>query len=217
MIEFADILIQMIQSHGVIAVILAMMIEEILVPIPSPVIPMTAGVLLVTADGFLGGLIQLIFLIVIPGSIASVIASFFGYSIGYFGGKPAIERYGSYIGVEYSELEELKEHLTSGREHYYIAFFRAVPVVPLSLIDGASGFFGIGWKKYALWSFLGMIVRNFTLGFIGWQMQEGVRFLASSIDTVSSFVFVFSVIALGLWLVERNADRIYNRIFRVLK
>jgi membrane protein DedA with SNARE-associated domain len=211
--EITELLIQLIQNYGVLAVVLGMMLEEIVMPIPSPIVPMSAGVLLVTADTFLEGIAQIIFLIVIPGSIASVLASYFGYSIGYLGGKPVIERYGRFLDLEWEEIQELRDHMTSGREHYYIALFRAIPVVPLSLIDGASGVFRVEWKKYGVWSLMGMIFRNFTLAFIGWRLQDDFRAVAAGIDTVSTLVLVVVGVTVLLWLVERNAGKVYRRIF----
>lgn len=179
--------IQLIQQHGMLAVVLGMVIEEVFVPIPSPVIPMAASAILIDTTG-LEALFQIFFLIALPASIASVLSSYFVYSIAYFGGKPAIERYGRYLDVSWDEVQHLEHHFDSGREKYYVALFRAIPIVPLSLVSGSAGLFRMDWKEYGVWSFIGMLPRNFGLAVIGWQARDSFIAIASQIDTVSTAV-----------------------------
>lgn len=188
-------LITLIQQHGVIAVMLGAVIEEILVPIPSPIVPMAAGSILVTAEAIPAAFFQIFFLIAIPASIASVISSYFVFGIAYKGGRPVIERYGKYLDVSWEEVQHLEQHFDSGHEKYYVALFRAIPIVPLSVISGAAGLFRMDWKTYGIWSFIGMIPRNLVLAFVGWQLKEGYLKIASQIDTLSTLV---GIILLGL-------------------
>ncbi|MFB6242147.1 MAG: DedA family protein [Candidatus Nanosalina sp.] len=202
-------IVAIIQQYGVLAVVIGVLIEEILVPIPSPIIPMAAGMLLVTAETMPAALVQIIFLIVIPASIASVLSSYFVYAIAYYGGKPAIERYGKYLDVEWGEVEQLEEKFVGGNEKYYIALLRAVPIVPLSLVSGASGLFRVDWKTYGIWSFYGMVFRTFSLALLGWFLRDSVIAVAEQISSVSRLVMVLAVI-LGLgWVLQKNAKRFY--------
>jgi membrane protein DedA with SNARE-associated domain len=212
-----DPLIQLIQQHGVLAVMLGMVIEEVFVPIPSPVIPMAAGAILVDATG-LAALAQILFIIALPASVASVISSYFVYGIAYYGGKPAIKRYGRYLDISWDEVQKLEAHFDHDREKYYVALFRAIPIVPLSLISGSAGLFRMDWKQYGIWSFIGMMPRNFILAVVGWQARDGFMAIASQIDTISTAVAlaaagtVAAVVAyrkakdLYRWLIDRSAD-----------
>ncbi|MFB6147979.1 MAG: DedA family protein, partial [Candidatus Nanohaloarchaea archaeon] len=123
-------LIQLIQQHGVLAVMLGMVVEEVFVPIPSPVIPMAAGAILVQGTG-LEALLFILFMIALPASIASVLSSYFVYGIAYYGGKPVIKEYGRYLDISWEEVQHLEKHFDHEHEKYYVALFRAVPVVPL--------------------------------------------------------------------------------------
>lgn len=204
-------LVALIQQYGVLAVIIGVLIEEIIVPIPSPVIPMAAGMLLVTAETLPAALVQIVLLIVIPASIASVISSYFVYAIAYYGGQPAIEKYGKYLDVEWQEVQQLEEKFVSGNERYYIALFRAIPIVPLSMISGAAGLFRVDWKTYGIWSFYGMLFRTFSLALVGWYVKDGFMAIATQISSLSRLVLVLAVLLGAGWVLQKNAKRFYMK------
>lgn len=204
-------LVALIQQYGVLAVIIGVLIEEIIVPIPSPVIPMAAGMLLVTAETLPAALVQIVLLIVIPASIASVISSYFVYAIAYYGGQPAIEKYGKYLDVEWQEVQQLEEKFVSGNEKYYIALFRAIPIVPLSMISGAAGLFRVDWKTYGIWSFYGMLFRTFSLALVGWYVKDGFMAIATQISSLSRLVLVLAVLLGAGWVLQKNAKRFYMK------
>lgn len=205
-----EALIELIRQYGIWAVMGGAIIEEILVPIPSPIIPMAAGVILVETRQLLPALIQIFFYIALPASFASVISSYFVYSIAYYGGKPLVDRFGKYLDLEWDELQEFEEYFGHEREKHYVAFFRAIPIVPLSMISGAAGLFRMDWKEYGIWSFIGMVPRNFGLALIGWYVQEDVIRLASQIDTLSTAVLVVTGLLVLLFIVDRKLGGIYK-------
>ncbi|MFB6292489.1 MAG: DedA family protein [Candidatus Nanohaloarchaea archaeon] len=203
-------LIQLIQQHGVIAVVLGMIAEEIIVPIPSPVVPMAAGALLVESTSLAPALFEILFLIAIPASIASVISSYFVYGIAYYGGKPVLQRYGRWLDITWEDVQHLEHHFDHEHEKYYVAIFRAAPVLPLSLISGAAGLFRMDWKTYGIWSFIGMLPRNFVLALIGWTVKDDFVKLASRIDTISTAVIVIVAAAVGFVIVYRKTHDFYR-------
>lgn len=205
-------LVEFISQHGVIAVILGMIIEEIFVPIPSPVVPMAAGALLVESTTLVGASLEILFFIALPASIASALSSYFVFAITYYGGKPAIDRYGKWIDVSWEGVQQLEEHFDSGNERYYVALFRAIPIVPLSLISGAAGLFRMDWKQYGLWSFIGMMPRNFFLALIGWSAKDGFQVLAARIDTLSTWVLLFVVGVVAGFILYRKLEQLGHRI-----
>lgn len=208
----AEALIQFVQQYGVLAVVLGVIIEEIIVPIPSPVVPMAAGFIVVDAVTLPTALVQIIFLVVIPASIASVISSYFVYGIAYYGGKPVIKRYGKYLDVSWEEANRLEKQFTSGKEHYYVALFRAIPIVPLSLVSGSAGLFRMDWKQYGLWTLIGMVPRTFSLALAGWYLKDSFLVVASYIDSLSTVVLIGSGAMVGGFLFYRKYGDIYKKI-----
>ncbi len=206
----AEALIQLVQQYGVLAVVLGVVIEEIIVPLPSPVVPMAAGALIVEASTLPDALVQIILLVVIPASVASVISSYFVYGIAYFGGKPVVQRYGKFLDFSWDEASRLEKKFAGGNEHLYVALFRAIPIVPLSLVSGSAGLFRMDWKQYGLWTFIGMIPRTFFLGLAGWYAKSGFLTIASYIDSASTIVLLVTGGAVGAYLFYRRFGDIYK-------
>ncbi len=189
---------------------LGMIIEEVIVPIPSPVIPMAAGALLVESTSLGPALFEILFLIALPASIASVLSSYFVYSIAYFGGKPVLQNYGRWLDITWEDVQHLEHHFDHEHEKYYVALFRAVPVVPLSLVSGAAGLFRMDWKTYGVWSFIGMMPRNFGLALIGWAFKDDFLHFASRIDTVSTAIIVIVAALVGFVVLYRKMQDFYR-------
>jgi len=206
-----EVLIELIQQYGVFAVMAGALIEEILVPIPSPLVPMAAGFLLIETKALLPAIIQIFLIIAVPASFASVISSYFVYSIAYFGGEPLVKRYGKYLDISWGEIQGLEQYFGSEREKHLVMFFRMIPIVPLSLVSGAAGLFQMNWKEYGLWSFFGMLPRNFFLALIGWYVRDDFMALASRIDTLSTAVAVLTVAAVFLWVINRKVTQLYRK------
>jgi len=203
-------LVQLIQQHGVLAVVVGMVVEEVFVPIPSPIIPMAAGAIIVQSEQLLPALIEITFIITLPASIASVISSYFVYGIAFKGGKPILKRYGKYLDISWEEAEKLEEKFAGGNEKYYVALFRAIPIVPLSLISGSAGLFRMDWKQYGIWSFIGMLPRNFVLAFFGWYFADDFIFYANQIDTASTAVLLISAAIVGGFIAYRKLNDLYR-------
>ena len=203
-------LVQIIQQHGVLAVVIGMVIEEVIVPIPSPIIPMAAGAIIVQSEQLLPALFEIMFIITLPASIASVLSSYFVYAIAFKGGKPVLKRYGKYLDISWEEADRLEEKFAGGNEKYYVALFRAIPIVPLSLISGTAGLFRMDWKQYGIWSFIGMLPRNFVLAFFGWYFADDFIFYANQIDTASTAVLLISAAIVGGFIAYRKLNDLYR-------
>jgi len=206
-------IIELIAEHGVIAVMAGMIIEEIFVPIPSPAIPMSAGFLLVEAATISAALFQIFFYIAIPASVASVVSSYFVYSIAYYGGEPIVRKYGKYLDLSWEEIEQVEDHFVgSDNEKYYVAVFRTVPIVPLSLISGSAGLFQMNWKQYGIWSFVGMLPRNFLLAYIGWAVKDDFMAIVSQINSISTAVIIIVAVLIGGFILHRKSKNLYKRL-----
>jgi membrane protein DedA with SNARE-associated domain len=210
--SFLQQMIELIAEHGVLAVMAGMVIEEVFVPIPSPAIPMAAGFLLIDAATISAAFFQILFYIAIPASIASVVSSYFVYSIAYYGGEPIVRKYGRYLDLSWEEIQQFESHFVdTDNEKYFVAIFRAIPIVPLSLVSGSSGLFKMDWKQYGLWSFIGMLPRNFILAYIGWSVKDDFMAIASQIDSVSTAVALIVAFTVGGFIGYRKTKDLYKR------
>jgi len=204
-----------IRTYGPWSVFVGVIIESVIVPIPSPLIIMGAGFVLISPDlGFMDALMPLLLLIVLPGSVASTLGAYIGYAIGYFGGKPLVERWQRFLGFTWSDVEAMERRFQSGQINTTIFFLRALPIFPLSVISAAAGLLRLPIKQFSLWTFYGTIPRCLFLGYLGWGLGETYQSLARGIDRAESIVSALLIIAiLGaiIWLRTRVRRQILEK------
>jgi membrane protein DedA with SNARE-associated domain len=202
--ELTQWVLDSIRAHGALSVFLGVIIESVIVPLPSPVIIMGAGAVLVPAELPLAQALQTVFWqIVVPGSIASTLGSLIGYGIGYWGGKPVVERARRFLGFGWDDVQAMERRLSARNGGPVIFLLRALPIVPLSLISIAGGL--IRWPIGAFigWTFLGSVPRCWLLGYLGWAMRGTYYRLAHGMDRVESLVsalIVVGILGVILWL-----------------
>jgi membrane protein DedA with SNARE-associated domain len=84
--EITQWIMELMRTHGQLSVFIGVMIEQIIVPIPSPLIIMGAGAILISpALSIPNAFLQILWIIVLPGTIASTLGSYIGYLISFYG------------------------------------------------------------------------------------------------------------------------------------
>src|SRR5579862_7587384 len=94
----AAFVIAVISKTGYLGVIALMAIESACIPLPSEVIMPFSGYLVYTGQFNL-------WLVALMGALGCNLGSEIAYEIGYYGGRPLVERYGSYILLSQNELD----------------------------------------------------------------------------------------------------------------
>ena len=197
MTEILNWIMDSIRAYGAWSVFVGVIIESVIIPIPSPLVIMGAGFILINSDlTAAGALIPILLLIVVPGSLASTLGSYIGYGIGFFGGKPLVQRWKRFFGFSWEDVDILQKRLRGGQVKMTIFLLRAVPVIPLSLISMAAGFVRLSITPFTLWTFYGSVLRCLILGYLGWGIGETYHGLAHGLDRVETVVSLFIVLAL---------------------
>ena len=160
MTEIIDWIMESIRAYGPWSVFAGVMIESVIVPIPSPLIIMGAGFILISSElSFLEASVPIVLQIVLPGAIASTLGAYIGYAIGYYGGKPMVDQWERFLGFSWSDVEALERRFQSGQVKTTIFFLRALPIFPLSVISAAAGLLRLPLHQFSLWTFYGTIPR----------------------------------------------------------
>lgn len=215
MTEILNWIMDSIRAYGPWSVFVGVIIESVIVPIPSPLIIMGAGFVLISAElKFLEALMPILVQIVLPGSVASTLGAYIGYGIGYFGGKPLVERWRGFLGFSWSDVEAMERRFQGGRVNTSIFFLRALPVFPLSVISAAAGLLRLPIKQFSLWTFYGTIPRCLFLGYLGWGLGETYQSIAKGIDRAESIVsgiLILAIFAAIIWLRARVRGKILEK------
>jgi len=203
-----------IRAYGPWSVFVGVIIESVIVPIPSPLIIMGAGFVLIDpALSFFQALAPISLQIVLPGSIASTLGAYIGYGIGYFGGKPMVDRWQRFLGFSWEDVEAMERRFQSGQVNTSIFLLRALPIFPLSVISAAAGLLRLPLRQFTLWTFSGTIPRCLFLGYLGWGLGETYQGIAQGIDRAEGIVsglLILVIIAGIVWLRARVRRRILD-------
>ncbi len=140
-IHFLTSLFQTINWAGVVSI---MALESANIPIPSEVTMPLAGWLLVEERG--GTLLQAALRGGLWGGLGCTVGSVLSYALGFYGGRPLVERYGKYIMVHTSDLERADRWFRRWGD--WTAFVsRLLPIVRTFIS------FPAGVTRIRLWSF----------------------------------------------------------------
>jgi membrane protein DedA with SNARE-associated domain len=195
--EITQWIMDSMRGHGQLAVFIGVMIEQIIVPIPSPLIIMGAGAILIIPElSIPKALLQILWIIVLPGTIASTLGSYIGYMISFYGGKALVVRLQRFLDVDWDELSNLEKRFQGKKQALSLFLFRAIPVFPISLVSVFAGLLRIPIKPFTLYTFLGSIFRCLFLGFVGWWIGATYEKVATRLDSAETIVSILMLIAM---------------------
>lgn len=189
---------------GAIGVFLAAVLEEVVAPIPSQFINLSASFTFVKGALSLGLIWNLFYYVVIPISLGVTLGSLVVYYAAYFLGKPFIEKWGKWLGLSWSDIAKLEQKYEQGKTDEILVFsLRAIPIVPSVAIAAFCGLVRIPVKTYIIFSILGSLVRVTILGIIGWQVGELYVKYADLIGHYEDYVLYAMVLSVILFVAYR--------------
>lgn len=160
-IHFLSNLFQTIDWAGVVVI---MTLESANIPIPSEVTMPLAGWLLVEDQG--GTLLHAILMGGIMGGLGCTIGSVLSYALGYYGGRPLVEKYGKYIMVNTQDLARADKWFKRWGD--WTAFLsRLLPIVR-TFISFPAGVTRIRFWSFSLLTFVGSFLWCAALAAGGW-------------------------------------------------
>jgi membrane protein DedA with SNARE-associated domain len=199
--EITDWILGTLRYHGGWSVFLGVLIEQIIIPIPSPVIIMGAGLILIPAQAAWAAAMTKISLeIVLPGSAASLLGAWGMYYVGLWGGKIFVDRFQRFLGFNWMDVQALGSRMSVHGVALSLFFLRALPIVPLSLVSLVGGVLKVRTSVFLIWSFLGSIPRCFFLAVLGWQLGHGALEWARGVNRFETFVSL-GLVAVGAGVV----------------
>lgn len=157
----------MIQSYGSVGLMLVMILQTIIAPIPSEALLMFSGVIGIS-----------LFDIVVFGGMGLVIGSVIAFYIARFGGKPIVAKL---IGEKWlNRVDKWVERNGT----IAIFFTRLVPIIPFDLISYMAGVTKLEFKYYFLATMLGAFPRSLMLAVIGVSMKEILALIGVSLELI---------------------------------
>lgn len=194
-----------IRSLGAPGIFFGVMIESLIAIIPSPLVPMIAGFSLIpSGSDLLDALLYSITVIGVTGGLAATLGALIHYWIGFYGGRAIVERYGRYLGVESSDLDNFSSKLNGGRRDLSLLMLRIVPIFPLSVVSVGAGILRIELVPYTLLTLLGSFLRYSFLGILGFLLGETYEAVSSWLDSIENLLMLIVIITVLVYLVHRS-------------
>jgi len=149
--QIVDFLTQLMQSIGWPGVVVIMALESANIPIPSELTMPLAGWLLVQARG--GTAFQAVWQGGLYGALGCTIGSVVSYWLGAWGGRPLLERYGGYLFIRHSDLEQADRWFARWGD--WAAFIsRLLPIVR-TFISFPAGVTRMRFSTFTIYTFVG--------------------------------------------------------------
>ena len=160
-------------SWGLIVVVMAL--ESANIPIPSEITMPIAGWLLVSANG--GTPMQAFIVGGFFGALGCLIGSVVNYGIGYYGGRPFVERFGKYILIGKRDIERADKWFARWGD--WASFLsRLLPVVR-TFISFPAGMLKVNFPRFSVLTFVGSFLWCGILALIGAALGENYEQIRS--------------------------------------
>lgn len=159
-----DFVLNLIHQYGYLGMFLGMVLEAVIIIIPSEAILATGGILASRKIFSFWGA----FLIGLVGSIFCAIVIYF---MGYFGGKPFIKKYGKYFFMKEEDIE--KSDSWFNRYGLIGALIgRNFPIIR-TLISLPIGIMRLSFFKFLIYTTIGSIPWTFVFVYVGYTLGNG--------------------------------------------
>lgn len=191
-----ELVTQIYDSVGYLGVALWVALESVIVPIPSELVLPFAGFLVgqgTSIEPITGQAWNLV-LVTLAGTFGATIGALVAYAIGYYGGRPVLERWGRFLRITPADLD--KTDAFFARHGTKAAFFgRLIPVVR-SLVSFAAGIGHMPLLPFTFFTALGSLPFTFVLVFAGMQLGANWEVIG---DVLKRFEYVIlAVVALAV-------------------
>ena len=192
--------VQTINWSGYTGVFILMFVESCGVPVPSEVTMPFAGFLAATGQ-------MSFWIAVIVGAVANLAGSLLAYWIGYVGGRPLITKYGKYILISHHDLD-MADRWFSRHGELIVFLGRLLPVVR-TYISFPAGIAKMNLKKFAIYTFLGVLPWSALFAWLGLQMGVNWEMIKTKLHNldIAIAVLIIAAIAFYIWRKIKHAKK----------
>lgn len=192
--------LNLIDNLGYLGMFLGMILEAVIIIIPSELILATGGIL--AGQGIFSFWVA--FLV---GLLGSVFCAVIIYGMGYYGGKGFVKKYGKYFFMKEEDLDKTD---TWFEKYGLIAacIGRNVPIIR-TLISLPVGITRLSFKKFFLYTLLGSIPWTFVFVYFGYALGNNWTVLT---DVTSKFKVPIRILIIVLVV-----SWIFSKVKKIIK
>lgn len=190
----SDFIFSLFQNFGYLGMFLGMVLEAVIIVIPSEAILATGGIL--ASQGIFS-----FFGAFLTGLLGSVFCAIVIYFMGYFGGRPFIRKFGKYFFMKEEDLEK------SDSWFFKYGMFGALigrnfPIIR-TLISLPIGIMRMSFFKFLLFTIIGSIPWTFLFVWLGYTLGNGWIYVNAKITWLKIPIRILLIILVVLYLYKK--------------
>lgn len=172
-------------------------IEELIAPIPSPVVMTLAGSMAATN----GSAFWYLFVIAVIAAVGKTLGAIILYYIADKTEDVILSRAGKYIGITHKQVEQVGARFQgTAKDYATLLVIRSTPIIPSAPISLICGLIGLPKKLLIISTFFGTIVRDFIYLYIGFTGASAATEIIEGIEGASSIVtIILGLIGAGIF------------------
>ncbi|MFZ5424857.1 MAG: DedA family protein [Patescibacteria group bacterium] len=188
-------------------VIFGSILEEVIAPIPSPLVMSSAGTI-IHARGY--STLYTMFIAII-GAASKTVSSLVLYVLGDKAEDVLINRFGKVLKISHEDTEALGRKFNNTRRDDVLLFIlRAVPVFPNAPVSILCGIIQLNLKTYITATFAGTVVKNLIYiyaGIISLNYLEQFKDTYPRIENLG-YLLLFAIFAYGIFKHQSIRDTV---------
>jgi membrane protein DedA with SNARE-associated domain len=191
---------QLYRSIGYLGVVIAMAIESMCIPLPSEIILPMAGWMVSRGEPgwtILGASLA--------GTLGCVIGSTIAYWVGYFGGRPLLERYGRFVLISPHDID-LADNWFQRYGEPAIFFSRLLPVIR-TFISLPAGIARMHFGRFIIFTALGSFPWSLALVYAGKSLGDNWGQIRGTLQTFD-YAIAGLVVAAVIWYIYHHVRKL---------
>lgn len=177
-------------------------LEELIAPIPSPIVMSLAGTVAFMREQPVGYL----FWLALFAATGKTLGSYILYRIGDTLEDVLTSRVGKYVGVTHKQVEGFGKYLDRGwRDNVVLYLLRVIPIFSSGVISLLCGVIKIDRKTFLTTTLLGVYTRDLMYLYIGYYAAGNAEAAARFIERFEDYAKTFGlgvatvIIGFGIW------------------
>lgn len=173
-------------------------IEEIVAPIPSPIVMTLVGSLAKAQ----GQPFMYLFFLALLGGTGKTTGAWVLYFVSDKLEDVVVGKFGKFLGVSHKEIENIGKKLNGGwKDNVFLFFARALPIIPSAPVSIACGVIRLNKRTYITSTLAGTVVRDFMYLYLGYVGLSNYQEISHGFDSVESVVQILLFAAIALLIV----------------
>ena len=190
--------LDLVNQYGYLGMFLGMVLEAVIIVIPSEAILATGGILASQKIFTLWGAF-------LTGLIGSVFCAIVIYFMGYFGGKPFIKKYGKYFFMKEEDIEKSDSWFNKyGLIGALIG--RNFPIIR-TLISLPIGIMRLSFPKFIIYTTIGSIPWTLVFVYVGYTLGNGWTIADKYIGNLKVPIRILLIILISSYFYKKIKEK----------